>query len=111
MTSFRTNTGPKSLEERVYGGTQKWLADNFPDFISAKEWPPNSPDLNPMDYSIWSMLKSKACATSDASIDSLKEALKKASEEIDEDVLRAAIDTFLKRLRACIRAKGGHFEI
>ncbi|VDL76984.1 unnamed protein product [Nippostrongylus brasiliensis] len=38
------------------------------------------------------------------------EALRKAWEEIDEDVLRPAVDAFLKRLRACIRAKGGHLE-
>ncbi|VDL77315.1 unnamed protein product [Nippostrongylus brasiliensis] len=43
-----------------------------------------------MDHSIWSILKSKACAISHASTDSLKGALKKAWEEIDEDVLRAA---------------------
>ncbi|VDL77984.1 unnamed protein product [Nippostrongylus brasiliensis] len=89
---------------------QKWCADNFPVFISAKEWPPNSSDFNPMDYSICSILKSKACATYHASTDSIKEALKKAWEEIDEDVLRAAVDAFPKRLRACIRAKGGFFK-
>ena len=32
--------------------TQEWIRVNFPDFISWKEWPPYSPDLNPMDYSI-----------------------------------------------------------
>ena len=43
---------------------------NCPDFISVDthwrradgEWPPNSPDLNPLDYSIWSILEAKACA-------------------------------------------------
>ena len=26
------------------------------------KWPPNSPDLNPLDYSVWSILEEKACA-------------------------------------------------
>jgi len=27
-----------------------------PDFISPQDWPPNSPDLNPVDYAIWTSL-------------------------------------------------------
>ena len=42
--------------------TQAWLNENIPDFITKEEWPPYSPDLNPMDYSIWSILETKACA-------------------------------------------------
>ncbi|VDL72279.1 unnamed protein product [Nippostrongylus brasiliensis] len=53
---------------------------------------------------------SKTCATAHASIDYLEEALKKAWEETVEDVLHAAVDAFPGRLRACIRAKGGHVE-
>jgi inhibitor of nuclear factor kappa-B kinase subunit alpha len=30
---------------------QNWCHQNLPDFISTKEWPPSSPDLNPLDYS------------------------------------------------------------
>ena len=37
--------------------TQQWCRDNFPSFIDDKDhWPPNSPDLNPLDYSIWNEL-------------------------------------------------------
>ncbi len=32
--------------------TQAWCAENLPAFISAQQWPPYSPDLNPMDYSV-----------------------------------------------------------
>ena len=32
--------------------TQAWCERNLPDFISSSEWPPSSPDLNPLDYSI-----------------------------------------------------------
>ncbi|CAF1670370.1 unnamed protein product, partial [Adineta ricciae] len=33
--------------------TQKWCKDNFPSFLDKEYWPPNSPDLNSLDYSIW----------------------------------------------------------
>jgi hypothetical protein len=37
----------------VHHLTQKWCRDNFPSFIDKDHWPPNSPDLNPLDYCIW----------------------------------------------------------
>ena len=30
--------------------TKKWCANNFPSFIQRDHWPPNIPDLNPLDY-------------------------------------------------------------
>ncbi len=35
---------------------QQWCRDNFPSFIDKHHWLPNSPDLNPLDYSIWDEL-------------------------------------------------------
>ena len=29
---------------------QEWLRNNVPDFLAKEEWPPSSPDLNPMDF-------------------------------------------------------------
>ena len=36
--------------------TQQRCRDNFPSFIDNDCWPPNSPALNPLDYSIWDEL-------------------------------------------------------
>jgi len=33
--------------------TQEWLQQNSPDFITKDEWPPNSPDLHPLDNHVW----------------------------------------------------------
>jgi len=33
--------------------TQEWLGRNILAFISAKDWPSGSPDLNPLDYKLW----------------------------------------------------------
>ena len=33
--------------------TQEWLNEHCPDFIDKDCWPPNSPDLNPLDYHVW----------------------------------------------------------
>ena len=34
---------------------QLLFRDNTPDFISSQEWAPHSPDLNPLDCSIWEL--------------------------------------------------------
>uniref|UniRef100_A0A914D5C5 Uncharacterized protein n=1 Tax=Acrobeloides nanus TaxID=290746 RepID=A0A914D5C5_9BILA len=74
------------------------------------EWPPGSPDLNPLDYAIWTILEKKACAKPHPTVESLKRALVKAWDEISVDTLRKIVDDFPKRLKACVEADGGHFE-
>ena len=39
--------------------TQFFLAEILPLFVRADETPPNSPDPNPLDYSLWRILKEK----------------------------------------------------
>jgi len=31
---------------------QDWLSRNCPEFIRKEEWPPNLPDINPLDYHV-----------------------------------------------------------
>src|ERR1700733_5644087 len=37
--------------------TVAYLNANVPELIEPENWPSNSPDLNPVDYSIWSCLQ------------------------------------------------------
>jgi hypothetical protein len=82
----------------------------FPDDWDRDVLPPNSPDANPLDYSIWSMLESEACATRRTKAESLKRALKKAWSKIRVEQPTAFVDNFPKRLKAIIAAKGDHIE-
>ncbi|KAI6660612.1 hypothetical protein LOD99_10389 [Oopsacas minuta] len=90
--------------------TQKWLHENISGFLSKEEWPPSSPDLNPMDFSIWAILGAKACAKSHNNLDSLKRSLAKEWEKIPQEVLRAAVESFPTRLRSVVKNKGGYIE-
>ena len=89
---------------------QAWCAENLPTFISAQEWPPYSPDLNPMDYSMWSILESKVCATPHKSLNSLKLSLEREWAKISDDTLRKIVEKFRERLKAVVKAKGGYIE-
>ena len=90
--------------------TQSWLSTKIPDFISKVEWPPSSPDLNPMDFSLWSILETKACAKSHKSVDSLKKSLLKEWSQIPQETMRAAVNAVPDRLRAVIKKRGGYIE-
>ena len=35
--------------------TVEFLQQNVPNFIEPSVWPPNSPDLNPVDYAVWAL--------------------------------------------------------
>jgi len=37
------------------------LEVNLPEFIAVLDWPSGSPNLNPLDYRLWSILEEKAC--------------------------------------------------
>ncbi|PIC23776.1 hypothetical protein B9Z55_017354 [Caenorhabditis nigoni] len=90
--------------------TQEWCKTHFPDFIQAQNWPASSPDLNPMDYSVWGYLTQKVSTRNYPNLNSLKCALQKAWDEIDNNYLRAVVAAYPKRLRAVIKAKGGRIE-
>ena len=50
--TFQQN-GPKAhFPEK----TQECCANNFPSFIQRNHWPPNSLDLDPLDYCLWDEL-------------------------------------------------------
>ncbi|KAL7743869.1 hypothetical protein ACLKA6_000273 [Drosophila palustris] len=55
--------------------TKDWCKTHFPDFISSAEWPPYSPDLNPMDYCVWSILEARAYAKPHKSLEAVKQSL------------------------------------
>ncbi|GFY08413.1 DDE_3 domain-containing protein [Trichonephila clavipes] len=69
-----------------------------------------SPALNPMDYSVWSVLESLACTKPHKTLDSLKQVLLRewGILKVKDEFFIA--ENFCKRLRLCIAANGGHFE-
>ena len=51
------------------------LAKATPDFISPTLWPPNSPELNLMDYKIWSVMQETVHRQNIRDIDKLQECI------------------------------------
>lgn len=90
--------------------TVELLSRETPDFIQPTLWPPNSPDLNPVDYKIWGLLQNRVYQTRINDVEHLKQRLQEEWSRFDLSVIDHAISEWRSRLRACVKASGGHFE-
>ena len=86
------------------------LTTETPDFIPPTLWPPNSPDLNPVDYSVWSVLQERVYRTKVDNVVDLKQRIVAEWVALDHSIIASAIGQWRPRLHACVRAAGGHFE-
>ena len=97
---------------------RSYLSSVFPDDrIIARgypnRWPAHSPDLTPLDYYFWSVVKDRAyhCFTP-TSLNELQERITMVIEAIDPDELRRS-DSVLhlpSRLQKVIECEGGSIE-
>jgi len=91
--------------------TVAFLRLHVPEFVEPENWPPNSPDLNPVDYSIWGALQQLVYRRRRIrDIEHLKEVLQTCWEQIGQDVIDRAIGQFRKRLSLVVATGGGHIE-
>jgi hypothetical protein len=91
--------------------TQDWLAANLSSYWDKTVWPPSSPDLNPLDYSIWGFLEAKACQTSHTSIEDLKKLIMSAWRGLSKDYIVKTCRQFrmrLEKVAGCFKKSNLH---
>jgi len=86
------------------------LDQETPDFIPPALWPPNSPDLNSVDYTVWSVLQKRVYRTKISDVGELKRRINSEWVALSHAVIERAVGEWRQRLRACVCAGGGHFE-
>jgi len=69
---------------------QNWLSDNVDMFWSTEFWPPNSPDLNPLDYYVWSVVERITNKSTHSNMTSLRTTIEAAFADIDSAALQRA---------------------
>ena len=90
--------------------TIKLLQWETPAFISLNLWPPNSPDLNLVNYNICGVMQDRIYQKKVKDVNELRERLVEVWAGLQQNVIDDAIDQWRRRLRACVRARRGHFE-
>ncbi|KAL6266042.1 hypothetical protein P5V15_002898 [Pogonomyrmex californicus] len=67
-------------------------------------------NLNPLDFFLWGYCKEINFKTLPEDADELDTRLRHAIWAIEEDIMEDVQRNLLKRMRACVRVHGGHFE-
>ena len=68
---FQQDDAPAHISKR----TQEWLDTNLQAFWSKDMWTPQSPDLNPLDYSMWATAEDSACKKPHPSVAALEKSI------------------------------------
>ena len=90
--------------------TQAWLQKECYDFVSFSHWPSSSPDLNPLDYFVWSYVENITNITSHNTKASLIAAIRRVFTELPPALVEKACSQFRIRIEAVIEAEGGYIE-
>ena len=106
LSTFQQDSAPVHKAK----ATQKWCRTHFPDFISSEKWQSCLPDINPLDFYIWSQLEEVVNATALHSVYDLKRVLLREWERIPQEHVHASVNSFIDRLKRCVKAKGYIFE-
>ena len=85
-------------------------------FVAGTEWPPYSPDSNPLDYYFWERVKTKVYEgrhnnpfrNEGELIARIKKVWKDCAN--DKKEIRSAIKQFLPRLKAVVEFEGGSIK-
>jgi len=76
-----------------------------------QNWPPWSPDLNPLDYHVWGYMKAMVYVHKMNMREDLLQRILSAARSFNNAALfRKVMSPLVKRARKCIQADGGHFE-
>ena len=89
-----------------------FLRLHVPEFVEPENWPPNSPDFNPVDYSIWGGALQQFVYHRHRIRDNehLKKVLHTCWEQIGQNVINCPPGEFCKRLSLVVATGGGHTE-
>lgn len=96
---FQHDNDPKHTSRVV---KQFLDADN----VTVLEWPPQSPDLNPIEH-LWDELDRRIPKSKRKGLKEFRTALFEEWNKIEQNVLKTLVDSMPRRLEAVIQAKGG----
>jgi len=80
-------------------------------FTEPRMWPPNSPDLNPVDYSIWGALQQQVYHQRQfKTVKELKRAIVTEWQKLSQRFIDNSINKWRRRLEAVIKNGGRHIK-
>ena len=96
---FQQDNAPSHVSKR----TLAWFREQEVNLLG---WPPVSPDLNPLDYSVWSTIEARVQRQRPTTVDHLRKLIVRAFDEFSSADAGRVVGQFVKRLQACVAAGG-----
>ena len=90
--------------------TQAWLQKECYNFVPFSHWPPSSPDLNPLDYFVWSYVENITNMISHNTKASLIAAIRWVFTELLPALVEKACSQFWIHIEVVIEAEGSYIE-
>lgn len=90
--------------------SQNWCKENLPNFIEKDRWPANSPDLNPLDYSIWNEIVQGMNWDRVECKESLKAQIMLSVKKIRPQVVLDSCTSFYTRVRRVATSDGSYLQ-
>jgi len=78
--------------------------------ISKNLWPPRSPDLTPVDFFLWGLLKGKVYKNTARTIEQLKDAIRQEIQAVNVDTLGKVFQNLQKLIQVYLDVKGDQFQ-
>ena len=102
---FQQDGAPAHTADRAQG----YLTRQEMPFWPKDFWPP-SPDLNPLDFSIWAHMKQEVQGVSHLNTEARKAKIAEKCEAMDEDYIRRVCGSFCRSVQGVIAADGTYYE-
>jgi len=93
---FQQDSAPAHVSRE----TIKLLQLETPAFVSPDLWPPNSPDLNPINYKICGVMQDRVYQKKAKNVNELRERLVEVWAGLQQNVIDDATDQWRRRLRS-----------
>ena len=89
--------------------TQDWLRANVPEYITRGQWPPRSPDLNPIENA-WALVAKRASLRQPKTLEELRHAVRLAwTEVMTQEYCTTLADSMGARLSKLRQLRGAHW--
>lgn len=95
---------------------REWLNEHFQNHWIGRnspliEWPPRSPDLTPLDFFLWGLLKQKVYKSRPQTQQELRARIVQACAEVSPHQIQNVVNNVRKRIEKCIQVDGGLIEM
>ena len=75
------------------------------------DWPPRSPDLTPLDFFLWGVLKERVYSTPVPTKEELRQRIVRCIEDLDpREIQKATTRRVQKNILKCLERNGQHFQ-